>query len=76
MQAGSRALGTPTGYLAHGTVPPHIGANGRHGGTATAWILAKSAIFAAQIIRVNPCYGIPLIAFLSFIYSACVGRQF
>jgi len=52
MQAGSGALGTPTGYLAHG-LPPHIGADGRHGGTATAWKSAKSAIFAAQI-RVNP----------------------
>ena len=57
MQAGSGALGTPTGYLAHG-LPPHIGADGRHGhgGTATAWKSAKSAIFAAQI-RVNPCYA-------------------
>jgi len=55
MQAGSSgALGTPTGYLAHG-LPPHIGADGRHGSTATAWKSAKSAIFAAQI-RVNPCY--------------------
>jgi len=36
MQAGSGALDTPTGYLAHG-LAPHIGADGRHGGTATAW---------------------------------------
>jgi len=48
MQAGSGALGTPTGYLLHG-LPPHIGDDGRHGGTATALKLAKSAIFAAQI---------------------------
>ena len=33
MQAGSGGLGTPTGYLAHG-LPPHIGADGRHGITA------------------------------------------
>jgi len=44
MQAGSGALGTPTGYLAHG-LPPHIGADGRHGGTATAWKSAKSRPF-------------------------------
>jgi len=54
MQAGSEAMGTPKGHSAHG-LPPHIGAGGRHGGTATALKSAKSAIFAAQI-RVNPCY--------------------
>jgi len=44
MQAGSEAMGTPKGHSAHG-LPPHIGAGGRHGGTATAWKSAKIGHF-------------------------------
>jgi len=44
MRAGSEALGTPTGYSAHG-LPPHIGADSRHGGTATDWKSAKIGHF-------------------------------
>ena len=51
MQAGSEPMGTPKGHSAHG-LPPHIGAGGRHGGTATAWKSAKIGHFCC-----HPCYA-------------------
>jgi len=44
MQAGSEAMGTPMGHSLHG-LSPHVGADGRHGGTATAWKSAKIGHF-------------------------------
>ena len=50
----SEAMGTPKGHSEHG-LPPHVGAGGRHGGTATAWKSAKIGHFCCAQIRVNPC---------------------
>jgi len=47
MWAGSDALDTPMEYSAHG-LPPHIGADGRHGGTAAAWKSAKIENFCCR----------------------------
>jgi len=55
MQAGSEAMGTPMGHSLHG-LSPHIGADGRHGGTATAWKSAKIGHFCC------PNSGQPLLA--------------
>ena len=69
MQAGSEAMGTPMGHSLHG-LSPHVGADGRHGGTATAWKSAKIGLFCC------PNSGQPLLYIFILYYSHWCRRIF